>query len=536
VLLGGRLLIFLVAYCLLFTLLAGADILTWKRTLVGYEEEVPRNWLGFLLPPRLADWRYWLAPPAPPAPDLLVVTLPSFAGRTREEVRRELAALIRQATQAPHKARGVALDIFFDQHRPAPLVDPILCREVEAAQAAGVPVLVGYRHEERGGVILRLPPPPTLEACLPVARQGHLASFLEPDDRVRMVPLFLAGDRKLPSLSWQAAQALAGAEPSAPAGGLLQFLPPRGGVAHLDGLPRGEDLDLFRDHFIFVGSGSERDRYRTPFGELQGVAIHALAAHGLRSGAFVRRLHPAWTFPSLFAFCYLLAVALARRGGRRRLLALAGGLSLAIVAVAAVAMAAGRLWIDVSYPLVAIWGLVGLLVVPAGRLARSARSAPSAGRQPPAGATPATTPAAATAEAGFDVFLSHNSQDKPAVRELADLLVARGLRPWLDERELVPGRPWQEALEEVIQAARTAAVLVGRDGLGPWEEVEMRACLSQFVDRRKPVIPVLMPGAPARPDLPLFLTQFTWVDLRSGLATEGLDRLVWGITGQKPRG
>ncbi|NQU26210.1 MAG: toll/interleukin-1 receptor domain-containing protein, partial [Candidatus Nealsonbacteria bacterium] len=114
----------------------------------------------------------------------------------------------------------------------------------------------------------------------------------------------------------------------------------------------------------------------------------------------------------------------------------------------------------------------------------------------------------------FDTFLSHNSQDKPIVRQLADALVARGLRPWLDERELVPGRPWQEALEDIIQTTKTAVVMFGPAGLGPWEEPEMRACLSEFVKRKLPVIPVLLPGAPQHPDLPLFLKAFTWVDLR----------------------
>ncbi|MDA1055310.1 MAG: toll/interleukin-1 receptor domain-containing protein [Planctomycetota bacterium] len=134
----------------------------------------------------------------------------------------------------------------------------------------------------------------------------------------------------------------------------------------------------------------------------------------------------------------------------------------------------------------------------------------------------------------FDAFLSHNSQDKPIVRQLADALVGRRLRPWLDERELVPGRPWQEALEEIIQTTKTAVVMFGPAGLGPWEEPEMRACLNEFVTRKLPVIPVLMPGAPKQPELPLFLKAFTWVDLRGGLSDDGLDRLVWGITGQKP--
>jgi nucleotide-binding universal stress UspA family protein len=138
--------------------------------------------------------------------------------------------------------------------------------------------------------------------------------------------------------------------------------------------------------------------------------------------------------------------------------------------------------------------------------------------------------------ADAQVFLSHNSRDKPTVRQLAEALKARGLRVWLDEWELIPGRPWQEALEEMIKTAKCAAVLLGKDGLGPWEIPEMRGCLSEFVKRNMPVIPVLLPGASTQPDLPLFLQQFTWVDLREGLTDQGLDRLQWGITGKKPQG
>jgi len=135
---------------------------------------------------------------------------------------------------------------------------------------------------------------------------------------------------------------------------------------------------------------------------------------------------------------------------------------------------------------------------------------------------------------GFDIFLSHNSKDKPAVRELAEALRARGLRVWLDEWELVPGHPWQEALEEIIETTRSSAVLIGKDGLGPWQDAEMRGCLAEFVNRNLPVIPVLLPSAPEAPTLPLFLKGFTWVDLRGGLTEEGIDRLQWGATGKRP--
>jgi formylglycine-generating enzyme required for sulfatase activity len=62
----------------------------------------------------------------------------------------------------------------------------------------------------------------------------------------------------------------------------------------------------------------------------------------------------------------------------------------------------------------------------------------------------------------------------------------------------------------------------------------MRACLDGFVKRRQPVIPVLLPGCPQTPQLPLLLEQLTWVDCREGKEEYGFYQLIWGITGKKP--
>jgi hypothetical protein len=136
----------------------------------------------------------------------------------------------------------------------------------------------------------------------------------------------------------------------------------------------------------------------------------------------------------------------------------------------------------------------------------------------------------------FDVFLSYNSKDKPTVRQLAERLQAQGLRVWFDEWHLIPGLPWQRALEAGIESSHSVAVLVGSDGLGPWTEEEMEGALLLAVREGKPVIPVLLPDAPAKPKLPMFLQTRTWVDLRSGLTDDALSRLAWGITGNRPHG
>ena len=125
----------------------------------------------------------------------------------------------------------------------------------------------------------------------------------------------------------------------------------------------------------------------------------------------------------------------------------------------------------------------------------------------------------------FDVFLCHNSQEKPAIREIAQRLRAAGLNPWLDEEQFRPGLPWQRCLEDAIGQVKSAAVFVGDNGLGPWQEVEQDAFIRAFVRRQCPVIPVLLPNATEQPDLPLFLSGMMWADMSLSAAPVNMTRI-----------
>ncbi len=142
-----------------------------------------------------------------------------------------------------------------------------------------------------------------------------------------------------------------------------------------------------------------------------------------------------------------------------------------------------------------------------------------------------TTVAIINVSISFDVFLCHNGEDKPRVKEIARRLKERGISPWLDEWELRPGLPWQPLLEEQIEKIKSAAVFIGKAGIGPWQRQEMYAFLSEFVNRGSPVIPVILEDAPQRPQLPIFLRGMTWVDFRKS-DPDPLERLIWGIEGK----
>lgn len=173
---------------------------------------------------------------------------------------------------------------------------------------------------------------------------------------------------------------------------------------------------------------------------------------------------------------------------------------------------------------------------------QGAPAANAAGNQPQAHST--TEPAATQSKwnqvlqqkrlAGqFDVFLCHNSADKPAIKRVAQQLKEVGILPWLDAWEMPPGQLWEPLLEQQIGNIRAAAVFVGSAGIGPWQQEEVSCFLLEFVQRKAPVIPVLLADAPTKPELPKLLRTRTWVDFRAA-DPDPMKMLIWGITGRRP--
>ncbi len=134
----------------------------------------------------------------------------------------------------------------------------------------------------------------------------------------------------------------------------------------------------------------------------------------------------------------------------------------------------------------------------------------------------------------FDVFLCYTSADQPAIKQIADRLKEEGILAWLDEWQVQPGLAWQRLLEEQIGHIKSAAVFVGQEGRGPWQQQGLEIILREFLNRNCPVIPVMLPNAPQQPELPIFLKGTSWVDFRRPNSNP-MTRLVWGITGDRNR-
>jgi hypothetical protein len=105
-----------------------------------------------------------------------------------------------------------------------------------------------------------------------------------------------------------------------------------------------------------------------------------------------------------------------------------------------------------------------------------------------------------TAKGCFYAFLSYNGAERPLVEKIAEKLEDRGLSCWLDTWTLIPGEPWQPAIEQALGQCSTCVVFFGTHGLGPWHNEEMRLAIRRRVhspDQKLRVLPVILPGGVA---------------------------------------
>src|SRR6266436_2009692 len=99
----------------------------------------------------------------------------------------------------------------------------------------------------------------------------------------------------------------------------------------------------------------------------------------------------------------------------------------------------------------------------------------------------------------FHVFLSHSSTDKPSVEELARRLAREGIQAWLDKWNLIPGDPWQPAIEKALAESETCAVFVGLSSLPTFLAVPLPLDLLEAVPQPVVIlVEVLLDKDPGR--------------------------------------
>jgi hypothetical protein len=130
------------------------------------------------------------------------------------------------------------------------------------------------------------------------------------------------------------------------------------------------------------------------------------------------------------------------------------------------------------------------------------------------------------------VYLAYNSLDKDQVLMLNRELRRRGLNPWLDKEQLLPGESIVATIQATITRVKSAVIIIGTHGLGPWQAPELDAFIKLQIQSGIPVIPVLLPGVDQIPPEQFFLGRLSSVKFVHGLdEADVLDQLERGIRG-----
>lgn len=135
------------------------------------------------------------------------------------------------------------------------------------------------------------------------------------------------------------------------------------------------------------------------------------------------------------------------------------------------------------------------------------------------------------AEHTFDVFMAHNNDDKPQVRAICHGLRRRGLKPWLDEDQILAGQSFMKIIQAAVPCVRAATVCVGKGGLGNWQEEEVELLFDMCKQANKPLFLTLLPGVEEIPNELGFLKQKHWVSFRAGIH-KALHEIESGVRGK----
>lgn len=126
--------------------------------------------------------------------------------------------------------------------------------------------------------------------------------------------------------------------------------------------------------------------------------------------------------------------------------------------------------------------------------------------------------------AKFDLFFCYNSSDKEVVEKIYAEVVAQGKSCFIDSKDVSPGARHQKAIADAIKQSDQILVFLSSNGVGPWQEEEVMEAVRIAVKSGKKIVPVLLKGADVE-ELPFTLSSRSWIDLRSGIPANFVERL-----------
>lgn len=122
------------------------------------------------------------------------------------------------------------------------------------------------------------------------------------------------------------------------------------------------------------------------------------------------------------------------------------------------------------------------------------------------------------------VFLCHASTDKPKVREFYYYLKRRGIQPWLDTENLLPGQDWQVEIPKAISSSDAIIIFLSKKSVDRqgYVQKEIKFALDKALEIPEGHI-FLIPARIDECNVPSSLSRYQWVNLYDD---NGLLRLI----------
>ncbi len=128
----------------------------------------------------------------------------------------------------------------------------------------------------------------------------------------------------------------------------------------------------------------------------------------------------------------------------------------------------------------------------------------------------------------YDVLLLCSSEDNSQARFICEELEKYGLTAWFDRDNLFPTWMFLEDIDRVLECTRSVAILVGKNEIPIWDNIELSGFLRQTTLNGVPIIPIILSEVKELADIPDFLQGMTWVDFRNN-KSDSLKMLIGAI-------
>lgn len=125
------------------------------------------------------------------------------------------------------------------------------------------------------------------------------------------------------------------------------------------------------------------------------------------------------------------------------------------------------------------------------------------------------------------LFLSYTRKDEAAVAQFYERLASLGLKPWMDQEDILRGELWQESILRAIRDSHFFLACISPNSVDKrgFLQRELREALDAWQDKLPGDI-YLIPVRLEECTVPEQLSQFQWVDISH---TRGWSRLLRAI-------